>query len=334
MDKKNIALIGAGGIGKIWAKAFLKTQGATLAAIADTDKARAEEIAKDFPGCTVTTDWKTLLADPNIYGVVVATPHFLLAPISKAFLEAKKHVLSEKPGGVNPEEVKTNTQIAEKNGVVYMIGFIHRFHPSFIEAKKLIGEGKIGKVICVRARHGFGGRPGYEKEWRFTKSVSGGGELIDQGMHLLDLSRWFMGEFQDIRGFAENLFWGGEVEDNGFVLLRTKDRRVASVHVSWTNWDWIHSFEIFGDKGYLDIEGLDQRYKGPEKLIVGEHNPREAGFPKETVIVYDKEGKDDSFSRELGAFLGAVDGNIKDYPSGNDAYEALKIVESVYKKNG
>jgi predicted dehydrogenase len=154
----------------------------------------------------------------------------------------------------------------------------------------------IGEPFHVRGRYGHGGRSGYEREWRGSVELSGGGELLDQGVHLIDLSRWFLGEFQQVTGFVENYFWGqGEirnrqprpaanmsghanpeppVEDNAFMLLRTGTQKVASLHASWTEWENMFSFEIFGPKGFLAVEGLGGNY-GPERLRVGIR--REAG---------------------------------------------------------
>jgi predicted dehydrogenase len=330
--KIQLALIGAGGIGHIWARAINGTKGVTLSAVADIDLKKAQDIARTVPGCRAVKEWRTLLKDKDIDAFIVAAPHRLLAPISYAALSAGKHVLCEKPSGINAREVGKNTVIAKKKGLIYMPGFIHRFHPAFIKAKEVFDTGGIGKVVFIRARHGFGGRPGYGKEWRLKKKVSGGGELLDQGIHMIDISRWFMGDFKDIEGFAQNFFWGGDVEDNGFLLMRTKYGQVAQIHVSWTNWDWIHSFEIFGDKGYLQIDGLDQRYHGPERLVWGRRDKTFA-HPLEKKFVFGKEQKHDSFRRELTDFANGIRSRAarKKLPQGSDAEAALTIVEKIYK---
>jgi predicted dehydrogenase len=142
-----------------------------------------------------------------------------------------------------------------------------------------------------------------------------------------------LGEFTQIEGFTENFYWGGNVEDNAFVIGRTKKGTVAQIHVSWTNWDWVHCVEIFGTKGYLRIDGLDTRYHGPERLTVGKHNPRSGAFPKEKVIVFENEHKEDSFTRELAVFADIVRGKKRAFPSGQDAVHALTLIEEVYTKN-
>src|SRR5271157_3677540 len=253
--KINLALIGAGGIGHLWVQGIKEAKEITLCAVADINEARAIDIAQDVSGCIAVKDWHKILVDKNIDAVLVATPHKWLAPISFAALEARKHVFCEKPSGVTAAEIKKNIVLAKQKNLVYMPGFNHRYHPAYMKAREIFEKGGIGKADFVRGRYGFGGRPGYGKEWRFSRRIAGGGELLDQGMHMIDMARWFLGDFEKVCGFAENFFWGGDVEDNGFLLMRTKTGQVASLHVSWTNWEWVHSFEIFGDKGYLLIDG-------------------------------------------------------------------------------
>ncbi|MEK7509208.1 MAG: Gfo/Idh/MocA family oxidoreductase [Patescibacteria group bacterium] len=323
-----IALVGAGGIGSTWAKALQKS-GAHVSVVVDTDESRAKEAAVML-GAESTTDWKEAVGRAD--AAIVAVPHVYLAPIVKGFLSGGVHVLCEKPGGISSHEVADVVALASQKGLVYMPGFNHRYHPAFAEAKRRFDASEIGDLMFIRARYGFGGRKDFEKEWRFDAGVSGGGELLDQGIHMIDIARWFMRDIVDVKGFAENMFWGGGVEDNSFLLLRNAAHRVAQIHVSWTNWDWIHSFEIFGTKGYLIIDGLDSRYRGPERLTVGHADPRAGTFPTEETITYAEEKKEDSLRREAEAFAEAVAGKAVAIPSGADAVAALRIVEEVYGK--
>lgn len=326
-----LALIGAGGIGATWVDAIASVSGVRIAAVADKDLKRARQITSALPGCRELDDWRDLLTDPTITAAIVATPHAFLAPISHALLASGKHVLCEKPGGISIAEIKKNIAVSKKKRMVYMIGFNHRYHPAYSMAKRLVDEGKIGPLQFIRARYGFGGRANYGGEWRFKRKMSGGGELLDQGVHMIDMARWFMGEFIEVKGFTEDLFWHGEVEDNAFVLLRTKQRQVASIHVSWSNWRWVHSFEVYGRGGYCLIDGLDQRYRGPEKLTVGKRDPSWSGPPQEEEFVFDKENKHDSFARELKDFVESINGSIRPLVSGEDAEKTFRIVERVYR---
>lgn len=324
-----VALIGAGGIGELWALA-IKGSDITPVYVIDTDAARGGKLANELD-CSFATDVDTE-AISQVDAAIVAVPHVHLAPISKKLLQRGVHVLCEKPGGMSSEEVQANIDLARENGLLYIPGFNHRYHPAYLEAKRRFETGEIGDLMFVRARYGFGGRPGYEKEWRFNKKISGGGELLDQGIHMIDLARWFMGDITEVKGFAENLFWGGDVEDNGFVLLRNKKGNIAQIHVSWTNWEWVHQFEIFGTKGYLTIDGLDSRYRGPERLTIGHADPRSGSFPQEEIIQYGTEKKEDSLRRELEEFAKAISHQSTSVPSGDDAVKAMQIVEEIYGK--
>ena len=327
-----LALIGPGAIGKVWAKAFAKTPQVRLSAVAGLRVEDAEQITRDFEGAKPSAKWKEVIADPEVDAIVVATPHALLAEMSTAALQAGKHVLCEKPAGIAIKEIQKAMAAAKRKKRVYMIGFNHRYHPAYIKAREVVKEGRIGKILSMRMRYGFGGRPGYNKEWRFNRKISGGGHLMDQGIHLIDLARTFVGDFKDVKGFAENLYWGGSVEDNGFLLLRTKSHQVVQLHASITNWDWIHSTEIFGTKGYLTIDGLDSRYRGPERLTIGTVNPQSTEFPKEEVIAFADERKEDSFARQLAVFCDAVQRKKTAYPGGQDAIQALKIIHRIYRQ--
>ena len=144
--------------------------------------------------------------------------------------------------------------------VIFKTGFTLRFHPGIQKIRKLVDENKIGKITFIRCRYGITGRPGYEKEWRANKSLSGGGELIDQGVHVLDLLRWFLGDFSSVKGNIGTLYWDMPVEDNAFGILKSVNDQMASFHVSWSQWDNLFSFEIFGTKGYLKMDGLGGVY--------------------------------------------------------------------------
>src|SRR5262249_24030873 len=141
----------------------------------------------------------------------------------------------------------------------------HRYHPAVRKARELIEAGAVGELMFLRGRYGHGGRIGYHKEWRSNPSISGGGELIDQGVHLIDLSRWFLGDFEKISGIAQTFYWQMPVDDNSFLLLQTGDQKTAFLHCSCTEWKNLFSFELYGRSGKLHIEGLGGSY-GPEKL--------------------------------------------------------------------
>jgi predicted dehydrogenase len=322
-----VAIIGCGLIGLKRAKAL---PGAKLVVCSDRIKERADSLAAAFPGCDSTTDWRSAVQRKDVQVAIVSTTHDALVEISLTSVEAGKHVLVEKPAARNVAELDGLIKAAKKAGVQVRVGFNHRYHPALLKAHEIIAAGDLGELMFVRGRYGHGGRKGYEKEWRANPVLSGGGELIDQGIHLIDLSRWFLGDFKDIEGYAHTYFWDMPVEDNGFLILKTAKDQVAFLHVSSSEWKNLFSLEIYGHKGKLHIEGLGGSY-GIEKLSFYKMLP-EMGPPDTTVWEYPR--GDNSWALEFAEFLEDI--RLKRTPSANlkDAQAALFIVEKIYKDSG
>lgn len=327
--KLNVALVGAGGMGSRWAKAIAGNKKCILSVICDVDYAKAEILAGRFRGCRAESSWERAAKAKDVDAAIVALPHNLLVPVSQEFLKNKKHVLCEKPGGIAPNEVEKAIAIARKNHLRYMISFNHRYHDGFLRARKLFDRGAIGDILFIRARYGFGGRKGYEKEWRFNKKISGGGGLIDQGVHMIDLVRWFLGDITEVRGFIGDTFWKGGVEDNAFLILKNKKRQMASIHVSWTQWNPMHSFEIYGTKGYLVIDGLGKKYGDGEKLRIGRRN---ANFSAEEKVIICNDDADRSLALLFKEFVSAIREKREPIPSGQDGRDVLRVVRSIYDR--
>lgn len=334
-NARNVALVGAGGMGRRWARVLSALPGVRLRVVCDRDVSLAETVASGLSGCRVTTDWNAAARDPDIDIAVIALPHHLLARASADFVKRGIHVLCEKPGGISSAEVKRVMTLAKRHGVRYMVGFNHRFHDAYVKMRRLFVQGVIGRPLFIRARYGFGGRPGYEKEWRLNPRLSGGGELIDQGSHVIDLARLYLGDFVRVAGFTDRAFWRAQGEDNAFALLKTAQGRVAALHVSLTNWKPEHVFELYGTKGYLIVEGLGKKYGGRELLKVGIRPAlREGRGPglREKIIACDTDA-DASLAREFRAFQDAITRTREPEPGGRDAFVVLKIVEKIYRAN-
>ncbi|OGM31460.1 hypothetical protein A2803_05320 [Candidatus Woesebacteria bacterium RIFCSPHIGHO2_01_FULL_44_21] len=331
MKKTSFALIGAGKMGTRWAGVISKYAGTELVAIVNPDLKKAQELAEKTPHCTATSDIKDVLKNKEIDAVLIATTHNYLSPITSSALTAGKHVLCEKPGAIKSEQIKKNIELSKRMGLVYKIGYNYRFHDGFIKARQFYKKGYIGKILFVRARHGFGGRAGYNKEWRLDKKIGGGGHLHDQGVHLIDMARSFIGKVEKVRGFMADSYWKAGTEDNAFVLLQGENNVIASIHSSLTQWKRLHSFEIYGTKGYLSVEGLGMRYGDGEKLIVGRRT-KNPDTVKEKIIICNPIA-DNSLVYELKEFVSAVKHGTPLDPTPLDGYETLKIVEEVYKTN-
>ena len=319
-----IAIIGCGLIGQKRAKSLANR--AAVAVCCDVDLARAEALSKLCPGSIAHTNWRDTVNRADIDAVFVCTSHDLLPPIALGAVEQGKHVLIEKPGAKRAAELTEVKRAAERSGALVRIGFNHRFHRAFQKARQIVDSGVLSDLTYIRARYGHGGRIGYEKEWRAAPAVSGGGEAIDQGVHLIDLARWFLGDLEFIAGRAPTYFWQMPVEDNAFLLLETGTKQVAMLHASWTEWKNIFSFEIFGKMGKLEVSGLGGSY-GPERLAYYQMQP-EMGPPPTTI--YEFPMADNSWETEVSEFLADIETGRTPDPGIDDAIAALTVVEQLY----
>ncbi len=363
LQKLRVGIVGAGRMGRIRSLSAKAHPQSELVEVVDTIAEHARSLAAQA-GCRAGTDWQKLLEREDVDAIVVATPHKYLAPITTAALNAGKHVFCEKPGARNateaeivlraaygnwpPREPKSGVPLLPHNNARLIVGFTLRHYPAIVRARELIAAGVIGEPMYVRARYGHGGRLDYNLEWRGDPEMAGGGELLDQGVHLIDLSRWFLGEFEQVFGSVSTYFWGSRqnslnshLEDNAFLSLRTEAGRIAWLHASWTQWKNLFSFEIYGEDGSLQINGLGGHY-GPQQLQIARR--RSQGGPPEVQETDFTSGKkhgeqDDVWAQEWATFISCVldhkkagNGN-QAVPSacGLDAWEALKIVEAAYE---
>jgi predicted dehydrogenase len=210
------------------------------------------------------------------------------------------------------------------------IGYNHRFHPGLRQARTLVDAGALGPLLFLRGRYGHGGRRGYDREWRADPVQSGGGELIDQGVHLIDLAGWFLGEFPTVEGHAATYFWDMPVDDNAFLSLRTAAGQTAWLHVSCTEWKNLFSLEVYGRDGKLALDGLGGSY-GVERLAFYRMLP-EMGPPETTIWEYPR--GDDSWAAETQAFLDDLRLGREPAPGLAEGIRTLEIVARVYAASG
>ncbi|MBI1859341.1 MAG: Gfo/Idh/MocA family oxidoreductase [Deltaproteobacteria bacterium] len=323
-----IGLVGAGVIGKKRSDA-LPDVSATLVAVADKNLANAKAIAEKTDA-EVTTDWREVVKRNDVQLVIVATSNDALCEVACGALEAGKHVLVEKPGARSVAELKKIAATAERANKLARIGFNHRFHPAIWAAKSMATNGEVGDILYFRARYGHGGRIGYEKEWRANPDLSGGGELIDQGVHLVDLCRWMGGEFDLEFGRADTMFWKMPVDDNAFLFLKGREHhRYAWLHASCTEWKNTFNFEIYGTTGKIEVVGLGGSYG--EEMIQVARIDRERGFPK--IETESFAGEDVSWRQELKAFRGEIAGRQSSIATLEDGIRVLELVEETYRQS-
>lgn len=324
-ETPGVAIVGCGLIGKKRANAIAP---ARVVSCADVDHGRAAALAAATGADADSVERACMRPDVDI--VIVATTNDALAPVAIQALAAGKHVLVEKPAARNVRELDTVIAAAQAANRFVRVGFNHRYHPALIEAKQLVDAGALGPMMFVRGRYGHGGRVGYDKEWRADPAKSGGGELIDQGVHLIDLARGFLGEFTEVEGIAQTMFWSMPVDDNAFMTLRTAGQQVAFLHVSCSEWKNLFSMEIYGRTGKLAIDGLGGSY-GLERLVYYRMLP-EMGPPESTTWEFPP--PDQSWATEWAEFLEDIALGRSPRAGLADARAALDVVEKIYARSG
>lgn len=321
------AIIGCGLIGK---KRLASLRPGQFAVACDLDLARAEALVKTAGAGRATVSLEDAINDPAVNAVIVATLNGALAEIAVQAIRAGKHVIIEKPAGISVAEIDTLLTAAQSSGSLVRVGYNHRFHPALQKARELVDAGALGPLMFIRARYGHGGRVGYDREWRADPQLSGGGELIDQGVHLIDLAGWFLGDFPVVEGHAATYYWDMPVDDNAFMSLRTASNQTAWLQVSCSEWKNLFSFEIYGRTGKLAIDGLGGSY-GVERLTYYRMLP-EMGPPETTAWEYPR--GDQSWSLEMDAFLEDIRLHRTPNPGLQEARAALAVVEKIYRASG
>jgi predicted dehydrogenase len=321
-----VAIIGCGLIGQKRARAL---GDAHVTVCCDVEEGRAANLARSFRA-SVSTDWREVVTRPDVDLVIIATTHDLLPVIATAAARNGKHVLMEKPAARRACELDPLLEASRSTGAKVRVGFNHRFHRALKKAHEIVRSGELGPLLFVRGRYGHGGRAGYDKEWRAIPEKSGGGELVDQGCHLIDLSRWFLNaEFSKVQGTIATYFWDMPVEDNGFLLLRTDAGQTAFLHATWTEWKNLFSFEIYGRDGKVEVAGLGGSY-GTERVTHYKMSP-ELGPPE--TFAWEYPMADNSWETEFQLFLEDIREGREPSPGIRDAQAALRVIEAVYKDN-
>ncbi len=277
-----------------------------------------------------TNNWKKILNIKNLDAIFIATYHSEQSKIIKEFLKKNINIFCEKPGGTSHQETfkLINILRKRKNKPIISFGYNHRFHSSFLLAKKILSQKSLGKILYLRAVYGHGGRKNYHKEWRFNKKLSGGGELIDKGSHLIDLSRLFLGDLKIHSAIIDNYFWNIKLDDNCFLILKNNKNNTAFLHCSSTEWKNKFLFEVFCKYGKIEINGLGKSY-GIEKLTVYKMS-RNMGIPKKKQYKFDNSSQL-SWKTEINLFYRSLHLKKNLLPSLSDVYSNLKIINKVYQ---
>jgi predicted dehydrogenase len=315
-----VGIVGCGLIGEKRAVNLPHT--ASLVACHDIDTERAATFGARF-GADVCSTLDDLVKRDDIQLVIAATVHDALAEVALRAVEQGKHLLLEKPGANRSDALLAVRDTASLNSLQVRVGFNHRFHPALIKVRELVASGSYGPLLFVRARYGHGGRLGYEREWRAVRERSGGGELVDQGSHLIDLVRSLFGEVDLAFAELRTDFWDMSVEDNAFVALRPHSGGFAWLHASWTEWKNMFSFEVMLQRAKIEVNGLGGSY-GPERVTLYEMQPSMGPPPATT---WESPPNDLSWHYELVDVLSALEGRAAVGASIDDAIATLSLIE-------
>ncbi|MBU2510519.1 Gfo/Idh/MocA family oxidoreductase [bacterium] len=321
-------IIGFGKIGKLRARLIDSNENMTLDSICDISHVPDMERYR----CPVFKDYREVLKRaPDI--VFVCTSNDLLAKVVIEALDCGCHVFSEKPPGRNVAETKAMIDAENRNPELKLkFGFNHRYHDSVMQAHRLATGGRFGKILSVRGVYGKSGGVGFEKEWRNQRRFSGGGILLDQGIHMLDLMMLFCGNFTEIKSFVDNLHWNIDVEDNTFALMRNEENQIGMILSSATQWKHTFNLEIILEDGYLALRGIlsGSMTYGKESLVIARktYDPKSIGNPHEETYYYDI---DNSWEREISEFIECITLN-KAIKIGNsqDALKVMELVRRIY----
>jgi predicted dehydrogenase len=327
MSGLSVAIVGCGLIGDKRASALSSED--RLIGCFDVDHEAAARFSERHETSACASLDELLARAPDV--IVVATVHDQLAGLADAAMQAGAHVLVEKPAGISAAQIERLIQRRDETERIVKVGFNHRFHPGIARAAAEVHSGRYGELMHVRGRYGHGGRLGYDREWRADPERSGGGELIDQGMHLLDLTHMLAGPLPLHSAMLRTQFWDTPVEDNAALILGAAQSGTepwALLHVSWTEWKNLFSLEIYCRTAKIQVDGLVRSY-GPQRLRIYEMSP-ELGPPQLEEIQYPDE--DGSWLREWAGLEEAIAAGDPDLVNGGleDALYAWRQIEAAY----
>lgn len=334
MPECSCAIIGYGYMGEIRRRMIEQHPTLNLSVICESDSAKL----KGKQNFKVTSDLQEVF-DSDVDAIFICTPNHLIPELTVRCLEKGKHVFCEKPPGRTLEDIERMWEAENANPKTkLMFGFNHRYHPGVLKAKSIVDSGRLGKVVALRGLYGKSGGKNYEQSWRNDFNVSGGGILLDQGIHMLDLFNLFLGGFREVKAFVSNAHWGFEVEDNAMVIMKNNQNQLAVLHSSATFWKHMFQLNVILEQGYLKLEGLLSKSGsyGRENLVIGkrqfEDETEAVGNPSEETIYFDS---DLSWEKEVNYFADCI---LKNQPvtesNSEDAWKAMELVHRCYKDSG
>lgn len=328
-----VGIVGLGKMGRTRARELVKRANAQVVCGADPEPGA---FAEEFPKVEIFDDF-TRVIEADVDAVFVATPNRYTPDVVTAALDGGKHVFCEKPPGRSVDDVRRIIEAEQRHpGLKLKFGFNHRYHAGIQEAKRMVDSGRLGRILWMRGVYGKSGGGDFEQSWRSSKELCGAGVLLDQGIHMVDLFRFFCGDFIEVKSMVCTAYWNIQVEDNAFALLRDTQGRIAMLHSSSTHWKHRFTLEIYMSDGYLSVNGIlsSTRSYGDETITVARKQFDDgfaAGKPREETVFFDT---DPSWELEVADFVRHV---AEDSPvesgTSQDALKAMELVFEIYKND-
>ena len=327
-----VGIAGYGVVGKTRHRSIESNTSYQITAISES----SEEARKFIPaGIKIYNDYKSLIASADIDVIFISLPNQFASEAACLSLQRGLHVFCEKPPArTHAELLEVEKQSLKFPELKLMYGFNHRFHLSVEEAKLLIDSNSLGRLINMKGVYGKSQMISFNQtDWRTNREASGGGILLDQGIHMLDLMRYLSGEnFTEVFSIIDNAFWNFDVEDNAYVLMKSPKGLVSQLHSSATQWRHVFNLEITLERGSLILGGLltGSKSYGDETLTIITSDPsKDNGMPKESTSKYNK---DVSWDNEIKYFANSLADNTSiERGSINDALETMRLIETIYK---
>lgn len=333
-----LGIIGAGVVGQLRAEAARSLREVVVTAIADPDEARAQQVARPV-GAEVFTDYRRLLDTAGIDGVLVCTPVPLHEEIAVAALESGKHVLCEKPLASSVAGCQRILAAAATAGRRLAVGFNHRYYPSIKYLKRVIDEGRIGVIDHLRVFGGHEGLAQFRADWMYRGELSGGGAMMDLGLHVTDLVRFLLGEIQQVYGATTNRVWRVEgSEDNALVLMKSAHGVGVTYQATWSEWRgyrlWL---EAYGHLGMVRAQYAPTLSLLITRPAAGARRRRELKLYAGTNVAEKLFGWQRTaraaFAEELGDFPALIEGRPVPLADGLAGLRSVEIAHAAYESS-
>lgn len=331
-------LIGAGGIGNVRSRALALTEGCRLAAVTDSDEKRAHALAT-ASGARSFPDFRELLKMDALDAVIISTPPPFHEEIAIAAMEAGKHVLCEKPLAHSVESARRMVEAARRCGKTLTTGFNHRYFEAVQFVKETLDSGAIGELDHIRAFTGHTGLSEFSAPWMHNKDIMGGGALLDNGIHIIDLTRYLLGDVEEVYGITTTGVWKlDRSEDNGIAILKSPQGKHAILQATWSEWKGYRFYiEAYGDRGMARASYAPMMSMAVTMDKPGGVKRRKYRFYPANILREKIKGWQSTvirgFRQEFGDFVALCAGQRNIIADGFDGFRAVEIANAIYRCN-